>query len=276
MTFRRPTRPPMTPAPRPVPSFDYSSTPSPLPVPLPVGHHATGSCYPGHETARKSDWYHCVNGDLSILSLVPSHVTKIEIIDSYIPHLPAMAFDRFPNLTELVLRNCTLRDVDSRAFADLRRLQKLTLRDNRFSVVRNGWFRDTSSLVRLDMSDNNLSEIETGSFEELSRLEYLNLEGNDFQCIYTSCFVHLPRLTTLEFGRNPLKWRCWQELRQFLEIRGIDYTYYKCPHDGRDLVRNLLREDKGQSEQSVSAAGSNGLASTIITTLLIVVTRLCL
>lgn len=216
----------------------------------------SGSCYESHEATKessKSTWYHCANGDISLLHKIPSYITKIEIIDSYVPRLTPMAFSRFENLTELVLRNCTLRDIDLEAFSGLYRLEKLTLRDNRFTIVKNGWFKDTRNLVWLDMSDNYLTEIEAGAFEALERLEYLNLEGNDFQCFYTSCLLSLPTLKQFEFARNPLKWRCWQELRQFLEIRAIGYTYYTCPHNGKDLVRNLLRDENLQMAQTSSA-----------------------
>lgn len=94
-------------------------------------------------------------------------------------------------------------------------------------------------------------EIEAGAFDNFQQLQYLNIEDNAFQCIYTGYFTEqdqnwrrLPRLKVLEFGNNPLKWRCYQELRQFLEVRTIGYTYFKCPHDSKALVRELLNENK--------------------------------
>ncbi|XP_034939493.1 slit homolog 1 protein-like [Chelonus insularis] len=202
--------------------------------------NASGTCYSTHEHTH----YHCSNGDGFITSNIPSYVRSIEIYDSYLLHLPAASFARFSNLTELILRNCSLRDIDPRAFEGLNRLERLIIQDNRFSVVRNTWFKDCGNLYWLDLSKNNLVEIETGAFDDLKQLQYLNLEDNAFECIYTSCFIHLPRLDTLEFGRNPLKWRCWQELRQFLEVRAIGYTYWKCPHDSKALVRTLQDEKK--------------------------------
>ena len=239
-----PTRPPLVTYPPPI------FTAPPLPP------SQVGSCYPSHETDKTGPWYHCSNGDISVLRKIPSYVRKIEIVDSSIAHLPPMAFSRFENLTELVLRNCTLRDVDRHAFVGLGNLVKLTLRKNRFTIVKNSWFSDTRNLVRLDLSDNYLTEIETGAFDDLTRLEYINLEGNAFQCIYTNCFVGLPSLATVEFGRNPLKWRCWQDLRQFLEIRAIGYTYYKCPHDGKEIIASLLKNDKPPPQEFTSATES--------------------
>ncbi|KAK0176770.1 hypothetical protein PV328_000875 [Microctonus aethiopoides] len=221
---------------RPSTSTSTSMPPMYPHIPPPAGYtNISGTCSSTHEHTH----YHCSNGDIFLTSNIPSHVRSIEIYDSFIPHLPAASFARFENLTELILRNCSLRDIDPRAFRGLYKLEKLIIRDNRFSVIRNTWFKDCGNFYWLDLSKNNLAEIETGALDNLKQLQYLNLEDNVFECIYTTCFVHLPRLDTLEFSRNPLKWRCWQDLRQFLEIRAVGYTYYKCPHDSRDLIKNL-------------------------------------
>ncbi|XP_043289660.1 slit homolog 2 protein-like [Venturia canescens] len=250
------TNPVGVPQPHPTTSRPMTtSTQPPMEEPPPFWT-MSGSCYESHEPTKeftRSTWYHCANGDISLLHKIPSYIKKIEIIDSYVPRLTPMTFARFENLTELVLRNCTLRDIDVQAFAGLHKLEKLTLRDNRFSIVKYGWFEYTRNLVWLDMSDNYLTEIEAGAFEGLDQLEYLNLEGNDFQCFYTSCLLSLPRLRQFEFARNSLKWRCWQELRQFLQIRAIGYTYYVCPHNGKDLVRNYLLKDEKPTVSSSSA-----------------------
>lgn len=250
-----PTTPPTTP----------TSTPY-LDIPVPLTN-ISGSCFSTHEHTH----YHCSNGDKFILSNVPSNVRSIEIYDSYLPHLPAIMFARYQNLTELILRNCSLRDIDSRAFWGLHKLEKLVIKDNRFTIIQNEWFKECENLNWLDLSHNNLMEIETGALDELKMLQYLNLEDNMFQCIYTSTFVNLPRIDTLEFGRNPLKWRCWQDLKQFLEVRAIGYTYYKCPHDSRELVQNLQNYKKN----SISTAAYNFINIYLTIVLTVIVFSMC-
>ncbi|XP_063988839.1 slit homolog 2 protein-like [Diachasmimorpha longicaudata] len=225
----------------------------PLP-PLPdLTTNISGSCYSDHDGKH----YHCSNGDRFILDHIPSWVSVIDLYDCYIEHLPASAFSRFENLTELVLRNCSLREVDERAFYGLRRLERLTIKGNNFAVVREGWFTHCDNLYRLDLSNNYLVEIESRAFHNLKRLQYLNLEDNMFSCIYTNSFIQLPQLDTVEFSRNPLKWRCWQELKQFLEVRAIGYTDHKCPYDTTHLVRNLQKEGSSQSQSYTDGATEN-------------------
>ncbi|XP_057341373.1 protein slit-like [Microplitis mediator] len=232
-----------------------------IPVPE-IYTNVTGTCSKTHERTH----YRCSNGDKFIINNIPSYVRSIEIYDSHIPYLPAGSFSRFTNLTELTIRGCSLNDIDPRAFHGLHKLEKLVITDNRLTVIRNSWFRDCKSLYWLDLSKNNLMEIQSGSFDNLHQLQYLNIEENDFQCIYTGYLTEqdqnwrqLPRLKVLEFGKNPLKWRCYQELRQFLEVRAIGYTFYKCPHDSKALVRSLLNEGKVGGTRASSAGLRKGL-----------------
>ncbi|CAD6244893.1 GSCOCG00013521001-RA-CDS [Cotesia congregata] len=244
-----------------VPSiFRPTSTPTitTTEVPITEAYNVTGTCSATNERTH----YFCNNGDKFIINNIPTYVRSIEIYDSHIPYIPAGWFSRFRNLTELTIRGCSVEDIDPRAFHGLYKLEKLVITDNRLSVIRNSWFRDCKSLYWLDLSKNNLMEIEAGAFDNLQHLQYLNIEENAFLCIYTGYFTEqdqnwrrLPRLKVLEFGNNPLKWRCYQELRQFLEVRTIGYTYFKCPHDSKALVRELLNENK--MDGTVQSAGFN-------------------
>lgn len=225
-------------------------------LPVPDLHaNITGSCYSDHEGKH----YHCSNGDRFILDQIPSWVSAIELHDCYIEHLPASTFSRFGNLTELTMRNCSLKEIDERAFHGLRRLEKLTIKGNNFAVVREGWFSHCENLYRLDLSNNYLVEIESRAFHNLKYLQYLNLEDNMFSCIYTNSFIQLPQLDTVEFSRNPLKWRCWQELKQFLEVRAIAYTDHKCPYDATNLVRNLQKDGSTQAQSYTDGAAINDI-----------------
>ncbi|XP_015117016.1 slit homolog 3 protein [Diachasma alloeum] len=224
----------------------------PLPLPDPNAN-ISGSCYSDHDGKH----YHCSNGNRFLLDQIPSWVSSIELYDCYIEHLPASTFSRFVNLTELILRNCSLKEIDERAFYGLRRLEKLTIKGNNFAVVREGWFIHCENLYRLDLSNNYLVEIESRAFHNLKYLQYLNLEDNMFSCIYTNSFIQLPQLDTVEFSRNPLKWRCWQELKQFLEVRAIGYTDHKCPYDATHLVRNLQKDGSTQAQSYTDGATEN-------------------
>lgn len=200
-----------------------------------------GSCFVQQDSLGPR--YRCVGGNLPLLKSIPHNVIAIEFYEGHLPHLPPNSFYRFPNLQELVVRNCDLRTIEAGAFRGLDSLERLTIQDNPLTSIENDWF-DIKRLERLDLRGNSIHYIAPSAFRHLHKLVYLNLEGNDLQCIFTSDLSDVPDLHVVEFAGNPLKWRCRMDLEQFLEMRKIKFVKVENSCEGKKIMRNLLYENR--------------------------------
>lgn len=217
-----------------------STTTEPPSVPL-HEEPPTGICTVHREPAGLR--YRCTGGNLSKLKSIPRDVVAIEFHEGNLPRLPAGSLYNFPQLQELVIRNCGLRTIEAGAFRGLDSLERLAIQHNPLTSVEQGWF-NIERLERLDLRGNSIRYIAPGAFRQVPRLVYLNLEGNDLQCIFTSDLSDMPDLHVVEFAGNPLKWRCRMDLEQLLEMRKIKFVKVENSCEGKKIMRSLLYQNR--------------------------------
>eukprot|EP01103_Thecamoeba_quadrilineata_P000131 TRINITY_DN10103_c0_g1_i1.p1 TRINITY_DN10103_c0_g1~~TRINITY_DN10103_c0_g1_i1.p1 ORF type:complete len:978 (-),score=83.36 TRINITY_DN10103_c0_g1_i1:36-2948(-) len=122
-------------------------------------------------------------------------------------HITCQNFNSFalvqllPQLVELNLSNCQLKDV---TFKPLTNLTKLVLDHNQLFTISSSMFEGLNKLKTLSASYNNIRNLEKNAFD-LMRLESLSLIHNELQLLSSSVFgSKLVKLTSLDVSCNHL------------------------------------------------------------------------
>lgn len=159
------------------------------------------------------------------LDAVPYSAHTIRIVYSNLKTIPTRAFARFDGwLYRLELRDCGIKTIEYRAFADLYNLQYLSLRNNQLESVTSDAVQGLSNLRHLDLSRNHITRITNDAFHTLSHLHSLDVSDNHMNCIGVGYMAHrLSYLNTFKVSGNPWSCLCGSKLAEFLDSRRITY-----------------------------------------------------
>lgn len=96
-----------------------------------------------------------------------------------------ITFDTFADfhlLQELILKNCSIRDISMDAFYGLQKLERLDLSRNELITLPPGIFDQMNSLEELILSHNKLVTVPSSVFQNLQNVKMIRLEGNFWNC----------------------------------------------------------------------------------------------
>ncbi|XP_046738233.1 slit homolog 3 protein-like [Diprion similis] len=206
-----------------------------------------GRCSLVHMWQRRLPVWVCKGGDIQILEQIPSDAERICITTSDISVVPANAFVRFSNLTDLVFETINVSDAHPLAFAGLNKLRRLMFVYTNLTTVRSSWFHNLSNLRQLELPYNSILEIEPDVFEYLPNLITLSIGGNKLRCIYTNSLLSSKHLSIVTIQENPWKWRCHEELINFLYARNIIYEISGTT-EGKRAITNFLASNNFASK----------------------------
>ncbi|XP_063236318.1 leucine-rich repeat-containing protein 24-like [Bacillus rossius redtenbacheri] len=170
-----------------------------------------------------------------------SEIQTLDLSSNSIPSLPAEVFMNagLINLQRLILRNCSITEVNGNAFfrleilimldlsqnnitslspftfRNLSRIRQINLSHNPLQTLDEGVFLNLHFLLSIDLSDCQLFRVSEGAFGNVSKLNSINLKNNNLSTLQVSTFETAPSLVSLSLFDNP--WHCNCRLRPFIE-----------------------------------------------------------
>ncbi|XP_008210034.1 leucine-rich repeat extensin-like protein 6 [Nasonia vitripennis] len=164
----------------------------------------------------------CEGGSIADLDAVPNTVEELQISNMPIGRITESTFARFGrNLLVLVCTNCSISDIDDRAFRRLSNLQHLRLDNNRIKDVRAVWFEGLGDLSYLDLNNNGIERIDSEVFRNAPNLADLRFSGNRLECLDIESISRLQGLMRLYVNENP-NFGCPNALKRFLIERHLE------------------------------------------------------
>lgn len=106
----------------------------------------------------------------------------------------------------LECRGCSLKDVQSNVYTNLRHLIELDLGNNAINKIKSNEFKLLEKLKCLKLDGNRLTEIPHSAFKHQLELKKLNLAKNSINRLNVSCFVNLKSLTSLNLSYNKFEY----------------------------------------------------------------------
>ena len=189
-----------------------------------------------------------------------NRVTRILIIDknsfySAIPGLLSLKLssnrlhilnDHFlisNSLMYLDLRNCSITQIDKKAFENITSLNTLDISMNTLTKLDTEIFDSLISLEILEMNDCNLTNLNENLFRNLSNLKTLKMNGNNFQSVtnWFLMFAFLKRLEHLELKSSKLQFLSKKSISEISYLRTLKLSdnYLKNVNFNEILGKNL-------------------------------------
>lgn len=133
-----------------------------------------------------------------------AHWLACELCDISVIQEKTFNFNRRNNISYLVLYQNNIRELMNYAFNKFPILKLLSLRDNVLEVLRERCFYGLKRLIQLDLSNNLISYLPNGVFNELENLDLLNLNHNEINSLNQKVFSGLVNLKYLYLNYNNL------------------------------------------------------------------------
>ena len=210
---------------------------------------------------------HCLNStvscsgkDMSALSTLPPHITKLMMLNSGAITLSEDQFMSTLKLEHLTIRQNNITGINKDAFKGLNNLQVLLLDSNKLQTIDHQAFAGLTSLKRLSMSGNLLNWTQiNNSISDLVAIENINLRNNNFGLdeVIPSGFRNLSRLRNLEIGLNNAIQNISEDFFVNLENVPIEYL---------DLSYCLLSNIHPKAFTSLSSVTELDLSHTTLNT----------
>lgn len=184
-----------------------------------------GTCVPDR-TEQSGRAYTCSGiTSLKELETIPHFAHTVRIILSNLKTIPTRAFARFRGyMYKLELRDCSIENIEHRAFADLYNLEYLSLHSNQLEFITSETLEGLTSLRQLDVSRNHIYRFTNDAFDMLPRLRSLDISDNYMNCIGVEYMARkMPHLLAFRVSGNPWSCLCGTKLASFLDARGIRY-----------------------------------------------------
>lgn len=105
-----------------------------------------------------------------------------------VKYLPSHIGEKFPNLKEFDVRNCSLTVIRNKYFKKMRNLQYLILNHNNIATVESDAFKDLVSVKRLELDYNMIQTLDKNLFTSMVKLVDINLKDNKIKFLSPETF----------------------------------------------------------------------------------------
>ena len=119
----------------------------------------------------RDDFTIATDKNLDVKSLQIFHSSKIKF-------LPIGVGDKFPNLEDFSIDNCSIKIISHENFKGLYNLKELHIVFTEIETIKSGIFDDLKNLIELNLSGNKISFIAEDAFKNLNSLSNLILNQN--------------------------------------------------------------------------------------------------
>nr|XP_022906349.1 uncharacterized protein LOC111418123 [Onthophagus taurus]XP_022906350.1 uncharacterized protein LOC111418123 [Onthophagus taurus]XP_022906351.1 uncharacterized protein LOC111418123 [Onthophagus taurus] len=172
-----------------------------------------------------------------------SDVHKLKLTNCSIEDVNYKAFDGLTLLIELDLSNNEIRKLPYETFRTNLKLRILNLAHNRIERLEDNMFANMTHLQKVHLNNNKLKEIKSAVFGQTCPVQHIDLSNNEIKTIDDNFLNTFNRITSLTLEGNP--WRCDCNLAQFRENatnKSLVTTYTRCEEPER--LRGRLWTDK--------------------------------
>lgn len=155
-------------------------------------------------------------------------IQSLRIIVQQTLFLPNNLPRLFSRLSNFLLKESGLTEIDPTSFEGMDSLITLALINNKLTEVPSKAFTDLSALLKLDLSFNKIRLIQSDAFEGLKSLQEIKLNDNRLQTIDGRIFDGLISLEIIKLQNNYLKFITAQLLTTFHQLSLADFTNNVC------------------------------------------------
>lgn len=159
-------------------------------------------------------------------------------------------------LTELSLKNNSLKTLKMNIFKGMEDLEHLDLSKNKLTSLCNNLFDDLINLSTLKMDNNQLTTIQANIFKNLKQVTDLSLTGNKLKDLEGGCFNGLISLPNLDLSQNQLEFLAKKT------FRGLSSKLSKL-----NLTGNLLKSLDNKVFENLSGLQNLDLSKNQLTTI---------
>uniref|UniRef100_A0A182QT29 G-protein coupled receptors family 1 profile domain-containing protein n=1 Tax=Anopheles farauti TaxID=69004 RepID=A0A182QT29_9DIPT len=136
-------------------------------------------------------------------ALASENVTLLDLTGNVFAELNMNVFQRFPKLSTLVLRHCSIERIEPVKSANS--IDALHLDQNELTVLPNEFFPPGTLLRILVLSGNRINQLRRRNFVNLEFLEELDLKDNQIDSLTEDVLIPLTNLRTLYLNNNRLR-----------------------------------------------------------------------
>nr|ABB21064.1 variable lymphocyte receptor A [Eptatretus burgeri] len=149
----------------------------------------------------------CSNKKLTAIpSNIPADTKKLDLNYNKLRELEPKAFHNLKELTYLNLDSNQLQTLTPGVFDQLVELDRLELGRNQLESLPSGIFDKLTKLTDLRLYENKLQSLPKGVFDKLTELRTLEMRNNQLKRVPEGAFNSLEKLTRLQLHTNP--WDC--------------------------------------------------------------------
>ena len=134
-----------------------------------------------------------------------SSIEKLLIIDQQTLFLPLNLAEILPKVTELVITDSGLSQINQETFTGLKLLISLKITYNKIREIPEQFVSESSNLKELNLTSNRLEVIAENAFSGLGKLEELDMSHNLLISVHSEVFSSLNSLKTLKINNNKLQ-----------------------------------------------------------------------
>lgn len=106
------------------------------------------------------------------------NLQAMRIVDSGVVKISRKNFADLPQLTDLKISKCSLKEIPADAFYDLLELDELDLSENQIAAIAEETFMQNPKLASIDLSGNKIRILSDSLFESNLHLERISFESN--------------------------------------------------------------------------------------------------
>jgi hypothetical protein len=147
------------------------------------------------------------NFNVSSWNTVMPNIIEIQIENSNIKTFSYNLLNNFPNVENLIAKNCAIQEIDLFGTTNvprLNQLKKLLLPENGLKQIKSHTFSDAANLTTLDMTANKIETIEANAFHGLTSLVTLRLGENRIKKLGDNILLGMENLKTIHLQGNTL------------------------------------------------------------------------
>lgn len=176
----------------------------------------------------RAHWLACEACDVSVIQEKTfnfnrrNNVSYLVLYQNNIRELMSYAFNKFPILRLLSLRDNVLEVLHGKCFSGIKRLIQLDLSNNLISYLPNGVFNELENLDLLNLNHNEINSLNQKAFSGLVNLKYLYLNHNNLAELPENAFTDLENLKILHIQNNQIKTIHQQA---FTNLANLNYLY---------------------------------------------------